>query len=121
LRLLLDEMYSATHAEALRSVDIDAVTVFELRLAGKSDPEVLAAAIELGRALLSENIADFARISAEHLTAGRHHPGVLLAPSSRFSRRPAGAAALVAAIREVAGQQLDDRVVYLRNAPAQQD
>ena len=65
-------------------------TVVELGLAGSSDPEVFAAAIVDGRALLTENVADFARISAEHVSAGQHHPGVLIALSSRFSRRAAG-------------------------------
>jgi hypothetical protein len=32
--------------------------------------------------LLTENVADFARISGEHLLAGQHdHPGVLIAAS----------------------------------------
>ncbi len=73
------------------------------------------AAIEQGRAILTENVGDFTHISAEHLTAGRHHPGVLIALSSRFSRRPAGIGPLVTAILAIANQQLGDRVVYLQN------
>jgi Domain of unknown function (DUF5615) len=113
LRLLLDEMYSGIHADALRAVDVDACTVIELGLAGGSDPEVFAAAVVQQRALLTENVADFTRISAEHLGAGRHHHGVLIALSSRFSRRPAGIPSLVEAILGVAGQELTDRVIYL--------
>ncbi len=114
MKLLLDEMYPAALAEALRAVDIDARTVVELGLAGKSDPEVLAAAIEHGYTVLTENVADFKRISAEHLIAGKHHPGVLIALSSRFSRRPAGIGALVTAICAIADQQLDDLLLYLQ-------
>jgi Domain of unknown function (DUF5615) len=114
LRLLLDEMYSAVHAEALQVAGMQATTVFELGLAGSSDPEVLAAAIAAESALLTENVADFTRISAEHLLAGQHHPGVLIALSSRFSRRPAGIPALVMAITGLAGQAVVDRVVFLR-------
>jgi Domain of unknown function (DUF5615) len=106
-------MYSRVHADALRAVDVDAPTVIELGLAGSSDPEVFAAAVAQGRALLTENVADFTRISAEHLTAGRHHLGVLIALSSRFSRRPAGVPSLVQAILGVAGQELTDCVIYL--------
>ncbi|HTD58409.1 MAG TPA: DUF5615 family PIN-like protein [Solirubrobacteraceae bacterium] len=113
MKLLLDEMYPATLAESLRAVDIDASTVVELGLAGKSDPDVFAAAIERSCALLTENVEDFAHISAEHLTNGDHHPGVIIALSSRFSRRPAGIDPLVTAIRTITDQQLDDRVVYL--------
>jgi hypothetical protein len=66
-------------------------------------------------ALLSENVADFARIAADHLAGGHHHPGVLIALSSRFSR-PAGRDALVAAVLAVAGQPLEDRVVFLERS-----
>jgi hypothetical protein len=59
--------------------DVDACTVVELRLAGSSDPEVFAAAIADGRTLLTGNIGDFTRISTDHLVAGQHHPGGLIA------------------------------------------
>jgi hypothetical protein len=65
---------------------------------------------------LTENVADFARIAADHLSAGRHHPGVLIALSSRFSRRPAGRDALVAAVLTTAEEPLEDRVVFLERA-----
>lgn len=51
-----------------------------------------------GSVLLTENVADFTRISVEHLLSGQHHPGVLIALSSRLSRRPTGIPALVEAI-----------------------
>lgn len=108
-------MYPPALAETLRAAGIDAGTVAQLGLAGRSDPDVFAAAIAHDRAVLSENVADFARISADHLAAGGHHPGVLIALSSRFSRRPAGYPRLVAAIREASEQSLQDRLVYLRN------
>jgi predicted nuclease of predicted toxin-antitoxin system len=119
LKLLLDEMYSSVHAEALRAAGIDAETVLELGLAGSSDPEVFAEALARDRALLTENVADFARIAAEHLTAGLHHPGVVIALSSRFSRRRVGIGSLVGAIRAIAAQHLGDRVVYLQRAPVE--
>jgi predicted nuclease of predicted toxin-antitoxin system len=117
LKLLLDEMYSPGLVEALRAADIDARTVVELGLAGSSDPEVFAAAIADGRTLLTENVADLTRISADHLVAGQHHPGVLIALSSRFSRRAVGIGPLVIAIRDVADQQLTDCLVYLQAPP----
>jgi predicted nuclease of predicted toxin-antitoxin system len=120
LTLLLDEMYSVRLAEALRAADVDVCTVVELGLAGSSDPEVFAAAIADGRALLTENVADFARISADHVSAGQHHPGVLIALSSRFSRRAAGIEPLATAVRDIAEQQLTDRLVYLQ-APSKTD
>ncbi len=59
-------------------------------MAGRSDADVFAAATDGGYALLNENVSDFARICNEYVAAGRHHHGVLIALSSRFSRRPAG-------------------------------
>lgn len=108
-------MYAGAHAQALRAADVDTSTVIELGLAGSSDPEIFIAAVAHRRALLTENVADFARISVEHLTAGQHHRGVLIALSSRFSRRSAGIPSLVKAILAVADQDLTDRVIYLRN------
>ena len=83
-------------------------------MAGRADPDVLAAAIAEGFVLLTENVADFARTATEHLSAGMHHPGVLIALSSRFSRRRSGIPTLVAAIRAVADEHFEDRLVYLQ-------
>lgn len=111
-------MYPPALAEALRGIGIDALTVSELGLAGASDLDVLTAASAHNRVVLSENVADFARISAEHLSAGNHHAGVLIALSSRFSRRPAGIPPLAHAIGAVADKPLDDLIAYLEHAPA---
>jgi predicted nuclease of predicted toxin-antitoxin system len=113
LKLLLDEMYPPVLAEALRDGGIETLTVAEVGLAGRSDPDIMSAAVAGGYVLLTENVADFARIATELLTAGGHHPGVLVALSTRFSRRPAGVSHIVAAIGAVADEQLEDRLVYL--------
>jgi hypothetical protein len=113
VKVLVDEMYPATVAEAVRAAGIDATTVADLRLAGASDPEVFGAAVVGGYTVLTENVGDFARIAAEHSTAGGHHSGLLVALSSRFSRRPAGLQPLVAAIHAIADQRVEDRVIYL--------
>ncbi|MGH9067388.1 MAG: DUF5615 family PIN-like protein [Acidimicrobiales bacterium] len=113
MRLLLDEMYPPALAKVLRADGIDARTAAELGLAGRSDPDLLAAAAADGYVLLTENVADFARLAGEHLTSGGHHPGVLVALSSRFSRRPGGINTIAAAVGAVADQPLEDRLVYL--------
>ena len=117
MKLLLDEMYPPALAEALRTSGIEARTVADMGLAGRSDPDVLAAAETDGYVLLTENVADFARLATEHLTTGGHHPGVLIALSSRFSRRRAGINAIIAAIEAVANENLQDRLVYLDKPP----
>jgi len=116
VKLLIDEMYPPALATALREASIDATTVAALRLAGSSDTEVFGAAVAGGYALLTENVGDFTRIAAEHSTAGGHHNGLLIALSSRFSRRPAGIKPLIAAIQAVAEQHLEDRVIYLKRS-----
>jgi predicted nuclease of predicted toxin-antitoxin system len=113
LKFLLDEMYPPTLAEALRAGGIEASTVAERGLAGRSDPGVLSAATENGYVLLTENVSDFARIGAERLTAGEHHRGVLIALFTRFSRRPSGISKIAAALRTLSDDDLEDRLVYL--------
>jgi hypothetical protein len=113
VKLLLDEMYSAALADALLEAGVDATTVTDQKLTGASDVEVFAAAVAGGFVVLTENVGDFTRMAAEHSTAGGHHPGLLIALSSRFSRRRAGIPSLVDAIRALEGQGLDDRTVYL--------
>lgn len=116
MKLLLDEMYPAALADALRAAGIDATTVGEQRIAGLSDVELFAKAAAGGHVLLTENVGDFTRIAVEHSIAGAHHPGVLIALSSRFSRRRAGIPSLVGAILSIAEQKLTDRIVYLERS-----
>ena len=110
-------MYPPGLAKALRADGIDASTAAELGLGGSSDAALLDAAAAEGYVLLTENVADFARIATESLTRGAHHPGVLIALSSRFSRRPRGIAMIVAAVRAVTDEDLEDRLVYLDRPP----
>ncbi len=107
-------MYSSRVAEALRAAGLEVSTAAEFGLAGATDLEVFASAAVDDRTLLTENVADFTRISAEHLMTGRHHAGVLIALSSRFSRRAAGTGPLVTAILGVIDGELEDRIVYLQ-------
>jgi hypothetical protein len=96
---------------------INATTIIELGMSGRSDPDAFAYAVAQNYVLLTENVADFVTITAEHSTAGARHPGVLIALSNRFSRRPSGRAALVKAIQAHKTDQLTDRIIYL-TAPA---
>jgi hypothetical protein len=116
VKILVDEMYPAAVAGALEAAGIEATTVADLRLAGASDPEGFGAAVAGGHSGLTENVGDLARIAAGHSTAGGHHHGVLIALSSRFSRRPAGIGPLIAAIQALASEQIADRVMYLNHA-----
>jgi hypothetical protein len=113
VKLLLDGMYAGKLAQLLREQGIDAVTTTDLGMAGRSDADVFAVATVGEYVLLTENVSDFSRLCGEHVAAGRHHFGVLIALSSRFSRRPDGYAAIASAAAAVAGAELADRLVFL--------
>ena len=106
-------MYPASLAHALGERGIEAVTVAQLGLGGRPDADVLEAAASEDLMLLTENVADFAALSADWLLEGRHHPGILIALSSRFSHRASGRSALADAVSAVRDDHLNDRVIYL--------
>src|SRR5439155_23962539 len=103
-------MYPAALAVRSRAAAIEAATAADLTLAGRSDSDVFSTAVAQGWTLLTENVADFTRIAADHVTAGHHHPGVLIALSSRFSRRPAGNGPVPGPIPAGARGPLGDRL-----------
>ena len=70
MRWLLDEMLSPALARALDDLGHDARTVREAGLAGTPDPDVLDAAVREQRVLVTENVADLARLLADRLAAG---------------------------------------------------
>jgi len=114
LKLLLDEMYPPALVRALHAPGIDAITIIELRMAGTPDPGVFSYAIAQNRSLLTENVADFVTIAAQHSTTGARHPGLLIALSNRFSRRASGRPAIVKAIQAHQTEELTDRIIYLQ-------
>jgi hypothetical protein len=113
VKLLLDEMYPASLAKGLHAAGLEATIVSALRLAGSADAEIFAAAVAQDLVVLTENVADFTPIAADHTNAPRRQPGLLIALSSRFSWRPSGAEPLIAAAKAVSREELADRVVYL--------
>ena len=113
MKLLLDEMYPEALAEALREHGIDAVSVAALGLISRSDFDVFEVAIAAERAVLTENVSDFARLAADRLVAGSGHNGVIIALSTRFSRRPQGREAIMKALDAIKGESLQNLTVYL--------
>jgi hypothetical protein len=109
VKLLLDEMYPGHLARTLRERDADAEGVDERSpLRGLSDEELLVVAAREGRAVVSENVADFMRLYGEWGAAERRHSGIVIALSSRFSRTPAGYEALVNSLAELCAQRPED-------------
>lgn len=117
MKLLLNEMYSPALAQSLRGAGINCQTVLELGLTGISDIDLFEAAVAQGYTVLTENVADFVQICADCIKGGRHHSGVLIALSTRFSQRPAGMSSLVSAVLAVSSEIMEDQIVYLRHSP----
>jgi len=107
VKLLLDEMYPARLGQALRDRGVDAEGVDERSpLRGLADEELLVVAAREGRALVSENVADFMRLYGEWGAGNRRHAGIVIALSSRFSRTPAGYEVLVNSLAELCAQRV---------------
>ncbi len=91
VKLLLDEMYGAAVAEELRVRGHDATAVVEqLEWRGQDDLSLLRWAVSHERVVVSENVADFARLHGELLAEGATHPGVVLVQSRHYPRSPDG-------------------------------
>jgi len=92
-------MYSATVAEHLRSRGHDVVSVHEGEyrwLEGAPDAEIATAAIEDGRTLVTENVADYRRLEADALAGGRPIPALVFTTNRQFPRgHPATTGSLV--------------------------
>lgn len=87
LKLLLDEMHSFGVAEQLRDRGFDVVAVKERPdLIGMPDEDLLAAAAGEHRALVTDNVKDFAAIARRWAAAGRMHGGLVFTHPQRFPR-----------------------------------
>jgi hypothetical protein len=90
VRLLLDEMWTPTIALELRKRDFDVIAITEpahaSRYAGISDDKVFARAQEDGRAIVTDNIADFEQARRDHESQGQVHHGLLYALNPPFNR-----------------------------------
>ncbi len=89
MKLLLDEMYSATVAEQLRARRHDVVSIHDAEfrsLEGAPDEEVFAAAIAEERAIVTENVPDFRRLEADALASDAPTPRLIFTTNRQFPR-----------------------------------
>jgi predicted nuclease of predicted toxin-antitoxin system len=77
VRLLLDEQFSHRIAEALRANGHDVRATDELGLNGAPDEELLVIALDQGRVLVTNNVADFVPIEREWAAGGDVHPSTV--------------------------------------------
>ena len=106
-------MLDAGVAEQLRRRGHDAEAIqSNPGLEGKKDPDVLRAARELDRVVVTDNVQDFARLHQQFLTSVEDHAGIILASSARFPRSKQTIGLWVEALD---GFLLDHPDVSLRN------
>lgn len=119
MRLLLDEHHDPSVARRLRERGEDVVAVAEREdLRGRADADVFAAAGAEGRAIVTENVRDFAALARRAGELGESHPGVILTAASRFPRTAHARRRLVDALARLLeghaqADGLRDTVVWL--------
>jgi Domain of unknown function (DUF5615) len=85
--VLLDVHHSRLAAARLRQVGHDVVAAADIaELATIGDEELLRRATAEGRALVSENVKNFARVVRTWVASGEHRAGVIFASPRRFHR-----------------------------------
>jgi len=87
VKLLLDEMHAPGVAALLRDLGHDAIAVKERAdLIGLPDDDLLRAATADGRAIVTENVKDFAVLHRRITADGRRHVGLIFPHPRRFPR-----------------------------------
>ena len=112
-RFYLDEdSMSRALVEGLRARGVDVLTALEAGMVEQGDDEHLALATAAGRALVSFNVGDFARLHAGWLARGEGHAGIVLAPQQRY---PVGELVrrLAALAAGRSAEELQNRVEFL--------
>jgi len=113
VRLLLDEMISATVAEHLRARGHDVVAVQDpdrTHLRGIDDCVLLDHAATQRRAVVTDNIPDFVRCHQRRVDRNEPHHGLLLFANDTFPRHrhDAFVGQLLAALQEQLHRHPDD-------------
>ena len=87
MKLLLDEMYAPSVAGLLRGWGHDAIAVKgRAGLVGMPDVDLLRTATADDRAVVTENVKDFAVLDRRISATGQHHSGLVLVDARRFPR-----------------------------------
>ena len=87
MKLLLDEMWPPAISEELRRRGHDVTAVSErAELRGQPDEVVFAIARAEGRAVLTENVADYLPLASAERERGRAHASLILTSHRRYPR-----------------------------------
>ena len=87
MKLLLDEMHAPDVARRLTVNGWDVIAVAsEPHLRGLPDADIMTHAVREGRAIVTENVADFSILAHERATGGHRHCGIIFTNPRRFDR-----------------------------------
>jgi Domain of unknown function (DUF5615) len=115
VRLYLDEDATATAlVVALRARDIDALTVEEAHMRGRSDEEQLRYATQQGRVIYTFNVGHFMALHRRFMEQGESHAGIILAANGRWSPGEQTRRIALLTWRKTA-EDMINQVEYLRN------
>lgn len=119
MQLLLETHLRAALAVQLRRNGVDAVALQEWRggeYRTAADEDILAAAFEEGRVLVTFDVNTIMPLVEEWAAAGRHHAGVIFVHSRTFPPDDIGRMlrALLAQIAAVGDEEWRDRTEFLR-------
>jgi hypothetical protein len=104
--LLLDEMFSDTVAQQLRTKGHDVLAVVaDPSLVALPDDQILSRAAATGRALVTANIKDFMPLDARYRAAGQAHAGLILVSAKTFPQNRSYTSAVTSALAAL----LDER------------
>lgn len=123
MRLCLDEHYSSAIARELRRRGHDVFSVTERpELVGRSDRELLAAMRDERRALLTENVADFAPVVRTLVASGEDHWGVVFSSPRSLPRGAATIGLFAEALDRLLSERraedaLKDQIWWLQPPP----
>jgi hypothetical protein len=116
VRLVLDEMWAPAIAVEVRNRGFDAIAISEAehrsRYAGIPDDLVFGLAQEDGRAVVTDNVADYEKARRDWEASGRLHHGVVYALDPPFNRHRGDA---------VVGQMVRALAHFLASAEAEPD
>jgi predicted nuclease of predicted toxin-antitoxin system len=87
VRLLIDELFPPSLAEQMRQRGHNVVAVAERSdLRGQPDDVIFAQAQGEGRAIVTENVADFRLLATDAIQRGRPHNGLIFTSVRRYPR-----------------------------------
>lgn len=117
MRFLLDEMYPHAIAAGLRRRGHDAVAVTERAdLRTLADGDLFAFAQGERRAVVTENVDDFALLANSYDGRGTKHFGLILVPAGTYPRgSPRTIGRMVSTLDQLAGRFLGDDPTSLRH------